>query len=106
MFSFGQKSIYLDYMDLIDPSDKDKILISCYHKISSALKSQSMRSLRGFSKRRIGTAPTVLGVHGSRCTMVNAPGTISFVLNLDDNLNDGSEEMTLYSLQAGELVVF
>ena len=106
MFSFGQKSGCFDYMDLIEPSDKEKILISSYHKVSSALKSQPMRSLRGFSKRRLGTAPTILGVHASRRTLLNAPGTISFVLNLDDSLDDGSEEMMLYGLQAGEFVVF
>ena len=106
MFSFGQKSGCFDYMDLIEPSDKEKILISSYHKVSSTLKSQPMRSLRGFSKRRLGTAPTILGAHASRCNLLNAPGTISFVLNLDDSLDDGSEEMMLYGLQAGEFVVF
>ena len=87
-------------MDLIDPSDKDKILESCYQEISFTLKSQAMRSLRGFSERRFDTAPAILGVHGSRRTLVNAPATISLVLSLDDNLDDGSQEMTLYGLQA------
>ena len=106
MFSFGQKSGYLDYMDLIDPSDKGKILKSYHHEVPSALKLRPMRSLRGFGKRKFGTAPTILGVHGSRRTLVNAPGAIYFVLNLDDSLDDGSEEMMLYGLQAGEFVVF
>ena len=106
MFSFGQKSGYLDYMDLIGPSDKGKILKSYHHEVPSTLKSQPMRSLRGFDKRKFGTAPTILGVHGSRRTLLNAPGTIYFVLNLDDSLDDGSEEMILNSLQAGEFVVF
>ena len=61
-------------MDLIEPSDKGKILKSSYHKVSSALKPQPMRSLRGFSKRRFGTAPTIPDVHASRRTLVNAPG--------------------------------
>ena len=87
-------------MDLIDPSDKDKILKPCYQEISFTLKSQAMRSLRGFSERRFDTAPAILGVHGSRRTLVNAPATISLVLSLDDNLDDGSQEMTLYGLQA------
>ena len=59
-----------------------------------------MRSLRGFSERRFDTAPAILGVHGSRRTLVNAPATISLVLSLDDNLDDGSQEMILYGLQA------
>ena len=87
-------------MDLIDPSDKDKILKPCYQEISFTLKSQAMRSLRGFSERRFDTAPAILGVHGSRRTLVNASATISLVLSLDDNLDDGSQEMILYALQA------
>ena len=59
-----------------------------------------MRSLRGISERRFDTAPPILGVQGSRRTLVNAPATISLVLSLDDNLDDGSQEMILYGLQA------
>ena len=95
MFSSVQKSGSLDYMDLIKPSDKNKNLKSCYQKMSSALKPRPMRSLRSFSKRRFGTAPTILGVHVSRRTLVNALGTIFFVLNLDYSLDDGSKEMIL-----------
>ena len=48
----------------------------------------------------------MLGVHGSRCTLVNAQGEISLVLSLDDNLDDGCDEMILSGLQAGEFFVF
>ena len=48
----------------------------------------------------------MLGVHGSRCTLVNAQGATSLVLSLDDNLDDGCDEMILSGLQAGEFFVF
>ena len=44
-------------------SNEAKEAIRC---LGMALKSRPMRSLRNFQKRKYGTAPTILGVQGSR----------------------------------------
>ncbi len=40
--------------------------------VGMALKSRAMKNLRSFQKRKYGTAPTILGFHGSRgCSQLN-----------------------------------
>ena len=55
-----------------------------------------MRSLRGFSKRKFGTAPTILGTHGSRKDLESVNGTIHSLqsegnLAVDGTLHDNEE---------------
>lgn len=48
-------------------------------KVCTALKSRPIRALLGFSKRRFGTAPTILGVQVERSALENNNGTLSLV---------------------------
>ena len=77
--------------------------------VGMALKSRAMKSLRNFQKRKYGTAPTILGFHGSRgCQQVN----ISELENLQNDPvleREGScvqSEIPLYESNAEEECVF
>ena len=77
-------------------------------EIATALKSRPMRSLRGFSKRKFGTAPTILATHGSRRKdLESVNGTIHSLqsegdLAVDGILHDNEE----FALELEEFIIF
>ena len=65
-----------------------------------------MRRLRGFSKRRFGTAPTILGTHSSRHFIGDLPNTLSRVAELNYTLNEETESNGINVFAIGEVIAF
>eukprot|EP00795_Rhopilema_esculentum_P015901 gene15901-7233_t len=97
----------MDYMDLTSKDNIDNETSAALQEIATALKSRPMRSLRGFSKRRFGTAPTILGTYGLRKDLESVNGTIHSIqseqyLAGDVTLHDNEE----FALDLGEFIIF
>lgn len=83
-------------------------------ELKAALKSRPMRRLRDLQKRKYGTSPLLLGVHGNRIDLENRRGTTLELLDLeltDDNSqsdanvdDDNNDDDNI--LKKGEFVVF
>lgn len=65
-----------------------------------------MRRLRGFSKRRFGTAPTILGNHASRRIVGDLPNTLSRVQDLQSQSSEAKDDDEINSFGVGEVVAF
>ena len=106
-FCIGTKNGVMDYMDVTSKDDVDNEARAALREIATALKSRPMRSLQGFSKRKFGTAPTILGTHGSRKDLESVNGTIHSLqsegnLAVDGTLHDNEE----FALELGEFIIF
>lgn len=106
-FCIGTKNGVMDYMDVTSKDVIDNETRAALREIATALKSRPMRSLRGFSKRKFGTAPTILGTHGSRKDLESVNGTIHSIqsegdLAADVILHDNEE----FALELGEFIIF
>ena len=94
-------------MDVTSKDNIDNEARAALREIATTLKSRPMRSLRGFSKRKFGTAPTILGTHGSRKDLESVNGTIHSLqsegdLAVDGTLHDNEE----FALELGEFIIF
>ena len=65
-----------------------------------------MRRLRGFCKRKFGTAPTIIGTHAQRRAIEDAPTTVTLVCSMEDSiLGQGTDEIQSNIFQVGETIV-
>ncbi len=105
-FTFGRKTSCTDLLQLINCQDFGEEEKANFREVTTALKSRPMRRLRGFSKRRFGTAPTILGTHAKRHQVEDTPNTVSLVDSIEQIEDDQqTQDRSLHVFKAGEIVV-
>ena len=102
-FCFGRMESCRDYLDMIDENAKRENFVH----VINALKQRPMRRLRGFNKRKFGTAPTILCHLNVRLPLDTRVGSLaqaeqSAGYSTDVKIETNSEDM----FAAGEFVVF
>ena len=69
MLYIGTTASCSSYIELVEDSDLSAEEIGTLRAAATVLKSRPMKTLRDFQKPKYGTAPTILGLHGT-CTML------------------------------------